>query len=242
VKILVVGETCTDKYIYGRAERLSPDAPVPVLVPERHTTTFGMASNVAKNLGSLGAEVTTITNSSSLVKTRYVDDKTNHMFMRLDEGEDDVPPCDTLSSVVFCDYDAVIISDYCKGFLSKYDISYICENHPLVFVDTKKIIGAFCDSAFIIKINELEWENSKNYYPPSLSNKLVITLGKRGCNYKGKNYPVEDVPVKDQTGAGDTFLAGLCFSYVKTKSMHKAISFANECAGKVVKTRGVTSI
>lgn len=242
MKVLVIGETCTDKYVYGKAERLSPDAPVPVLVPEYETTNEGMASNVARNLESLGADIDLVTNMSPITKTRYVDDKTNHMFMRLDEGEYDVSRCNDICLLKWSDYDAVIISDYCKGFLTEEDISIICKNHPKVFVDTKKIIGDFCKNALIIKINEQEWENSKDYYSASIEDKLVITLGNKGCNYRGKNFSVKDVPVKDQTGAGDTFIAALCWSYLSNENMEVALVFANECAGRVVTTRGVTSI
>ena len=242
MKVLVIGETCTDKYVYGKAERLSPDAPVPVRVPEYETTNEGMASNVARNLESLGADIDLVTNMSPITKTRYVDDKTNHMFMRLDEGEYDVSRCNDICLLKWSDYDAVIISDYCKGFLTEEDISIICKNHPKVFVDTKKIIGDFCKNALIIKINEQEWENSKDYYSASIEDKLVITLGNKGCNYRGKNFSVKDVPVKDQTGAGDTFIAALCWSYLSNENMEVALVFANECAGRVVTTRGVTSI
>ena len=185
----------------------------------------GMASNVARNLESLGADIDLVTNMSPITKTRYVDDKTNHMFMRLDEGEYDVSRCNDICLLKWSDYDAVIISDYSK-----------------VFVDTKKIIGDFCKNALIIKINEQEWENSKDYYSASIEDKLVITLGNKGCNYRGKNFSVKDVPVKDQTGAGDTFIAALCWSYLSNENMEVALVFANECAGRVVTTRGVTSI
>ena len=242
MKVLVIGETCIDKYIYGKAERLSPDAPVPVLIPEYETENEGMAANVARNLKSLGAQVDLISNITPLIKTRYVDDKTNHMFMRLDEGEFDVSRCNEICLLDWAQYDAIIISDYCKGFLTEEDITVICENHPKVFVDTKKIIGDYCKDALIIKINEQEWKNSKDYYEESIESKLVITLGRNGCDYRGKNFSVKDVPVKDQTGAGDTFIAALCWSYITNKNMEVAIIFANECAGKVVTTRGVTSI
>ena len=32
---LVIGEECTDEFVYGKAERLSPEAPVPVFIPEQ---------------------------------------------------------------------------------------------------------------------------------------------------------------------------------------------------------------
>lgn len=55
--ILVVGDLMTDHYIWGSAQRLSPEAPVPVLNAKRQTTTPGGAANVAQNLHQLNARV-----------------------------------------------------------------------------------------------------------------------------------------------------------------------------------------
>ena len=47
---LVIGECCTDIFVYGEAKRLSPEAPVPVFEPKRVVKNMGMAGNVVKNL------------------------------------------------------------------------------------------------------------------------------------------------------------------------------------------------
>ena len=49
-RVLVVGEVCSDVFIYGRAERLCPDVPAPVFKAKRTVTNKGMAGNTAKNL------------------------------------------------------------------------------------------------------------------------------------------------------------------------------------------------
>ncbi len=56
LKVLVIGDIMLDTYIWGRAERLSPEAPVPVVEVEKRTGSPGGAANVAVNLKSLGAE------------------------------------------------------------------------------------------------------------------------------------------------------------------------------------------
>jgi D-beta-D-heptose 7-phosphate kinase/D-beta-D-heptose 1-phosphate adenosyltransferase len=56
-KILVVGDVMVDKYIWGRVERISPEAPIPVVAFEKEGIKAGGAANVAANLRSLGAEV-----------------------------------------------------------------------------------------------------------------------------------------------------------------------------------------
>ena len=56
--MLVVGDLMLDKYVWGEVERISPEAPVPVLRTGRHSEQPGGAANVAMNLAGLGARVT----------------------------------------------------------------------------------------------------------------------------------------------------------------------------------------
>src|SRR4030067_64072 len=55
-RIAVLGDVMLDRYIWGRVERISPEAPVPVVEIERESATLGGAGNVAANLRALGAE------------------------------------------------------------------------------------------------------------------------------------------------------------------------------------------
>ena len=72
--------------------------------------------------------------------------------------------------------------------------------------------------------------------------RTIITKGNKGCLFQSKLYPTEDVPVKDISGAGDTFLAGLVVEYLKTKNIVKAIKFAQKCTTNVVQKHGVSTI
>lgn len=55
--VLVVGDAMLDRYVYGEVERVSPEAPVPVLAVQRELAMPGGAGNVVRNLGALGAAV-----------------------------------------------------------------------------------------------------------------------------------------------------------------------------------------
>ncbi|MGH7730961.1 MAG: D-glycero-beta-D-manno-heptose-7-phosphate kinase [Candidatus Eiseniibacteriota bacterium] len=55
-RLLVLGDLMLDRYLWGRVDRISPEAPVPVVEVERETFTLGGAGNVAANLQALGAE------------------------------------------------------------------------------------------------------------------------------------------------------------------------------------------
>jgi D-beta-D-heptose 7-phosphate kinase/D-beta-D-heptose 1-phosphate adenosyltransferase len=59
-RVMVVGDLILDKYMSGPVERLSPEAPVPVLLREAERAVLGGAANVCANLTALGAEVLVI--------------------------------------------------------------------------------------------------------------------------------------------------------------------------------------
>ena len=53
-KILVIGDSCEDKFTYGSSHRLCPDIPAPVFSPNIDVVNAGMAGNVYENLKGLG--------------------------------------------------------------------------------------------------------------------------------------------------------------------------------------------
>ena len=55
-RLLVLGDLMLDHYLWGRCERISPEAPVPVVEVQKETSSLGGAGNVAANLVALGAE------------------------------------------------------------------------------------------------------------------------------------------------------------------------------------------
>ena len=57
MNVLLIGDSCEDRYFYGDVKRLNPEAPVPILEYKRAVTSKGMAWNVRENLLSFGVEV-----------------------------------------------------------------------------------------------------------------------------------------------------------------------------------------
>jgi len=53
-RVLVVGESCIDRFVYSKIDRLSPEAPVPVLIPVETTENKGMSGNVVGESKSVG--------------------------------------------------------------------------------------------------------------------------------------------------------------------------------------------
>jgi rfaE bifunctional protein kinase chain/domain len=58
LKALIIGDLMVDSYVYGKVERISPEAPVPVVLAQKKEKRLGGAGNVALNLKNLGAEAT----------------------------------------------------------------------------------------------------------------------------------------------------------------------------------------
>jgi len=239
--ILVIGESCRDIFVYCDTNRLAPDIPVPVLNIINQTENGGMAKNVQRNILNKINDCDIITNSDwiNVTKTRYVHEKTNHTFFRVDTSHDIKKI--NLEEINY-NYKIIVISDYNKGFLSESDIETICNNHNLVFIDTKKILGDWALKSKFIKINDFEYQRTKNHISNKLKDKIIHTIGGEGCEYQGKQFKVKKVDVKDTSGAGDSFMAALVVNYLRSNNIEKAIKYANECASEVVKHRGVSII
>lgn len=237
-QITVIGESCLDVFVYCDAIRLAPDLPVPVLQEIHVETNPGMAANVQRNIEARSVTTSLITNDNrnKIVKRRYMHESSNHMFFRVDTPHNisriNIQSLD-LSS------DLVVISDYNKGFLDESDIQFICYSHPMVFLDTKKVLGKWAEGATFIKINDYEYKNSKKNLSETLIHKIIHTRGSDGCDFQGKNYPVEKLEVRDTSGAGDSFMAALVVEFLRTSNIVKSINAANHAASRVVRTRGV---
>jgi D-beta-D-heptose 7-phosphate kinase/D-beta-D-heptose 1-phosphate adenosyltransferase len=156
---LVAGDVMLDEYVFGDAERLSPEAPVPVLHVKKRSWSLGGAGNVALQLAKLGAKVTLLGargddpagrrldtlaeensidaalveagNKPTIVKTRYVAGK--HQLLRTDLEE---PFEEEESALALAKsmgesqaFHAVLISDYGKGFCSGALCRFLIERY-----------------------------------------------------------------------------------------------------------------
>lgn len=239
-KILLIGESCIDKFIYGECTRLNPEAPTPVFVAKKEVINGGMVLNVKENLKSLNVIPNIVTNSKECVKTRYVDENSNYILLRIDEDVNYEPltieECGDIES-----YDIVIISDYDKGLIKTELIEKISLKSKLLFIDTKKKLSNWVKNVSFIKLNKNEYLNNKDYVDNFLINKTIITMGGEGCMLNNKIIKAEKIEVRDVVGAGDTFLASLAVDFLRNgNNIYKAMEFANSCAASVVQQRGVT--
>ena len=232
MKVLLLGDSCEDEYIYGRCTRLSPEAPVPILDYAKLQTKSGMAGNVCLNLQSFGLDITFLTNPEKIVKTRFIDEKSNQQILRVD-NEERVKPL--LVPVATNSFDAVVISDYNKGYLSTEKIFEIVDSASCpVFIDSKKTVLPNKENCFV-KINDLEYEKLQH---DCYIDNLIVTKGSEGCIYKQTLYPAEKVNVYDVVGAGDTFLAALVYGYITTNNIDESLMLGNRAAAIAVQQLG----
>jgi D-beta-D-heptose 7-phosphate kinase/D-beta-D-heptose 1-phosphate adenosyltransferase len=239
--LVVIGDICTDIFIYGDCNRLSPEAPVPVFTPIDKTSNPGMAGNVVLNIQSLmpNADIQFFHNKEEITKTRYVDRRSNHMFLRVDDEPSlqRIQLTDDMLNAIRT-ADCVIVSDYNKGFLSEDDLCKVSKLAKFAIVDTKKRMDPIHLSHFnFIKINEHE---ANQGVADELKEKTIVTLGPKGAMYMDVIYPSPSPKETiDVSGAGDTFLAGFVTKFLSTNSVSEAIIYANHLSSIVVSRKGV---
>jgi ribokinase len=202
-----------------------------------------MAGNVYENVCALDLEsdITLCYQDEDIIKRRYIDVKSNHMFLRVDTGEDKITEFDYSDNITqqIKEADLVIVSDYNKGFLDNHMLWDIGHLAKISILDTKrKLTQDVANKYSFIKLNETEAKNNLN-----INHKNVITtLGSKGAYYNGMLYsqpnPQQTI---DVSGAGDTFVAAFAIKFLKTLEEGTSIDFANEMAGRVVSQRGVVT-
>ena len=239
MNVLVVGEVCNDITYFCNVSRISPEAPVPVADLIWKSRTDGMAGNVDSNLRAFGIDTTFLHQrlTQHIDKTRYVDMKSGQHLLRADSTHPKITPLDVATIENINQYNAIVISDYNKGFVA-YDTAIQLRtlfNGPIL-IDSKKT-NLSCFEGCIVKINELEYSRAE-----SVPRSTIVTLGSKGAMYDGKLYPSDEVKMFDVCGAGDTFLAGLTYKMLQGDSIGPCIEFANKCAGIAVQHQGTYTL
>ncbi|AZY52148.1 D-glycero-beta-D-manno-heptose-7-phosphate kinase [Bordetella avium] len=150
-RVLVVGDVMLDRYWFGEVERISPEAPVPVVRVARREDRLGGAANVARNIAALGAQATLIgvvgadeaggriavLASEAGVHTRLVTDPDRHTTLKMrvlgrqqqllridfeeEPGQAILEGVDAALAAALSDCDVLVLSDYAKGALARVE-------------------------------------------------------------------------------------------------------------------------
>ena len=156
-KILIVGDVMIDSYMWGKVNRMSPEAPVPVVDVNKYEKKLGGAGNVALNIKSLGAEpllcsvigndtegelfikllkeqdisfdsIQVNENRKTTVKTRIIANE-KHQIRIDEEDTNEIEDTRGLMKIIEShkEIDAIILEDYNKGVLTKQLIRNIID-------------------------------------------------------------------------------------------------------------------
>ena len=296
--VLVAGDVMLDRYWRGEVERISPEAPVPIV---RKTGAFGVpggAANTACNVAALGARVTlfgvtggdeagaelrgmlsqrgidcgnisTAAGRPTTLKLRIV--AHDQQMMRIDE-EDTAPIDENLAATVvrratriMGRVDAVLISDYAKGFavapVVQAIIAAAARHCKPVVVDPKGSDFERYRGATVFKPNRGELaaltglparnREETMYAARQLlrlaGSAIVVTEGKDGMTLlrpdaREEHFPSFAREVYDVTGAGDTALATLAVALAAGAALGDAVWLANLAAGLAVGQSGTAAI
>jgi D-beta-D-heptose 7-phosphate kinase/D-beta-D-heptose 1-phosphate adenosyltransferase len=258
-KILVIGESAVDHYIFVEPVKICPEAPALVVRPVGEKMADGMAANVYNNLISLGiskSNVETIFPRVDIIKKRFVDKQSGVLLLRLDEDDGIINRYkaqfrreDFDELITNTNY--VLISSYNKGFLTTEDIKYIAdksvERGIKVFYDGKFILNEWARNIYCVKINNSEYKDQikAGIKPEDFCQNLIKTDGPNGCEITnlGIKIPTDLVDVQDVTGAGDSFISALVKYFChKGENLIRACEYANRVAGVCVGKRGTYAV
>ena len=252
-----------DEYWTGTTERISPEAPVPVVLVRHMETRPGGAANVAANVAALGAKATLLGEfpGQSIRKLRVM--SRHQQLIRLDFEQPLVFDRKALLEAyraALPTADVVILSDYGKGTLVDVAEMIAMTDKP-VLVDPKGDDWAKYEGATMLTPNLAEFEGwaGKCDGEADIAEKgrrmlgymnlqaLLITRGEDGMTLlQGDKLPLH-LPalareVYDVTGAGDTVIAAMAVGLADGMGFADAARFANRAAGIKVGKLGTATV
>lgn len=205
-RVMVIGDVMVDRYIYGICERISPEAPVPVVSFKEEKQGLGGAANVALNLKMLGADVMLygdtgfddegdfierecrrcginfrhITQSwggsGTTVKTRVIADR--QQVCRIDR---DKKPDGDLITFDFSGREAIFVSDYGKGVVSDKLMENVRNSCIPFYCDPKSTDLALYRNAEGITPNKKESDAFRRPYAAGTLAASLVKLGIKSC-------------------------------------------------------------
>lgn len=272
LRIAVVGDLIQDRYIDGVIERISPEAPVPILKITGTRENWGGAGNVVRNLEGLGCQVSFFYDDKNvIIKTRVMSG--THHILRMDDEEstprlvhwDDID-INLGYGLEHGKFDCVVISDYGKGMINRSvtsELIRLCNHYNVPVIADSKHQKNLMHFATLVKCNLSEWKkfredrSNKIDSPWAYLNawdvqNLVVTNGDHGMQYFGLddggdlelsgNIPGEKIAICDACGAGDTVTAVLAMMVAIGEPIDKACELANTAASEVCRHPGVYAI
>jgi bifunctional ADP-heptose synthase (sugar kinase/adenylyltransferase) len=238
-RALVIGDYLVDRYWIGTSNRLSAEAPIPIVKIEEIRDLEGGAGNVVENIQSLGGRAY-IPGASSRdikkpIKNRLFVD--NVQVARWDQNDECEPT--EFTGVLPGEVKCVVVADYAKGAVTSRVIEALSYTTLPIFIDTKDNPRKFASL-----YNPYFFPNQKEYdeYPAyqDLEN-VILKRGAHGLMYLRYGAPILNVPALAQyvtcvNGAGDTVVAAVVTKFLEIGKVcpECVIPFAARAAAVVV--------
>ena len=292
LRVLVAGDAMLDEYWFGDTARISPEAPVPVVRTRSAEQRPGGAANVALNLAALGAQTALAAvigaDERGQLLTRLLEQRgvrcdlvrspmlptihklrvlaRSQQLIRVDAEhslESCAPEFGTLFARLVHDVDAVVLSDYAKGTLSRAsELIAACRAASVpVLVDPKGTDFKRYRGAHALTPNRSEFEAVVGVCQTEADvlrrgaelraelelELLLVTRGEQGMTLFQRyaqpvTLPTQAREVFDVTGAGDTVIALLAAGLAAGLDAPEAAALANLGAGVVVGKIGVATV
>jgi bifunctional ADP-heptose synthase (sugar kinase/adenylyltransferase) len=259
-RFLVLGDAMTDCYLIGEANRLSPEAPVPVVKIQRTVLLPGGAANVAENLKALGAQTVLVSGQpfsyedgadpdgfpiewlEVIVKSRLmVGDTQLARWDRHDQLKPIARQELVAAKMYDGDFDGVLIADYGKGSITQVVFDAIESLFPTVplYIDTKAPQPWMPKDATYFP-NLAEFTAHQGFYDSCMS--VVVKRGANGMEIRNRlpgeaSVHIRALPAMARyarcvNGAGDTVIAA--FAYAEATGIAEPLEFASAAAACVV--------
>lgn len=291
-RVLVIGDVMVDEYLHVTTERSAQEADIPVYDLVRTESRLGGAGNVAANIKALDDDIhvtlsciadgdarsliisngldTYCAYGSPIKKTRLIN--RDIIVTRLDNKK----LCDearvsmleemyTTSALDLNDFDAIVISDYDKGTITKSIVEKIMKSSATIIVDSKrKDLSIFKGANFLnINFDEYSTQCSNKIYRQTveeLFDHVIVTRGKDSTyllQYESvagdrskysyllhkEEFPVDVTETIDVTGCGDTHTAAFTIGLLRDKDdVRNAVRYANRCASIAVTKQGTAKV
>ena len=301
INVLVVGDYILDQYLGGDVERISPEAPVPVLKMSWSKNRLGGAGNVINNLCTMGSNARALAcigsgrtgdtlynllvesgadlryvyrnpSVSTIKKIRVV--ARNQQVIRIDDEQTEHIPEGFFEFIhsnidgILSGINAVILSDYGKGVLTKELTQYLITSSKSkgipVFVDPKgnnwdKYRGVTACTPNLAELsqvygNKIFQSDESVIYEVGLDicknfdfDFLLVTRSEKGMSTilktgEMRNYPVVKKEVVDVSGAGDTVICTFALCYALGIDLDRCCKVANLAASIVVSKFGTATL
>lgn len=292
-KIGVIGDLMLDQFVWGDVRRISPEAPIPVVLINKETYVLGGAANTANNvvasggnvflIGAVGKDIAgkrllhqlqinnidikgiiILPDKPTTQKTRFIagtqqvvrvdKEKTNYLDKQVEQK------VINLIGSYLKEWDAVVISDYGKGFITEslvLTIKRLAQKYHKPIIGDVKLatrVPYFKNITLLTPNQEEAFEISgvkdvimagKKIHE-QLKCDVLITRGAKGMTLFKNNeiihFSTKAKEVFDVIGAGDTVAAFVSLSLASGANLKEAAIIANHAAGIVVGKKGTATV